>query len=136
SDIHVFSLSGEFICTCNQHAQIHEAFVDQQEGEGERIMRHVAHRDSAYTCIENKAEERQRKAEEYTGLSIELLTPIAQEKLKLNDAESQALLKQFYDAKDINPNKITEREPVNTREETEKGKRKGIYTQPATLKPI
>lgn len=136
SDIHVFTLDGEFVSTCSQHAQIHEAFVDQQEGEGDRIIRHVSHRNAAYTCVENKATERQKKAEEFVGIGIELLTPITQEKRKLNDAESQALLKHFYDAKDINPNDIKEREPVNTKEMPEKTKRKGIHTVPATYNPI
>lgn len=136
SDIHVFTLDGEFVCTCSQHAQIHEAFVDQLEGEGERIIKHVSHRNSVYTCIENKATERLKKAEEFIGTSFELLTPVSQEKLKLNNAESQTLLKHFYDAKDINPNDIKEREAVNIKELPEKTKKKGNHTVPATYNPI
>lgn len=136
SDIYVFTLDGEFVCTCRQRTQIHEAFVDQLEGEGERIIRHVSHRNAFYTSVENKTNERQKKAEEFIGVGIELLTPITQEKRKLNNAESQALLKHFYAAKDINPNDIKERESVNTKEMPEKTKMKGIHIVPATYNPI
>jgi len=136
SDIHVFTLDEKFVCMCSQHAQIHEAFVDQEEGEKERMMKHVSHRDSIYKCVENKADERNKKAVNYIGEGFEILTPITMEKRKINNSESQALLKQFYAAKDINPNDIKERESVNTKELPDKSKRKGIHTVPATYNPI
>jgi len=136
SDIHVFTLDEKFVCTCSQHAQIHEAYVDQVEGEKERMMRHVSHRDSVYTCIENKADRRLKKVEEFTGQSFELLTPIAMEKRKLNDAENQTLLKLFYDNKEIDPKEIKDREKVGYTTEKSNKLRKGIHTVAATYKPI
>jgi hypothetical protein len=145
SEIHVYTLEGEFVCTCKQHVQIHEARVDQQEGEGERIMKHVAHRDALYSTVENKAIERVRKAEQFTGEAFDLVMPTTREKVKLNNAESQVLLNHFFDIKGINPKDIADREPVipstpyHNRELTEKTKkkgRKGIHTAAATYDPI
>ncbi|WP_423127546.1 Mu transposase C-terminal domain-containing protein [Gaoshiqia sp. Z1-71] len=143
SDIHVFTLDGDFVCTCSQHPQIHEAFVDQQEGEKERMMKHVAHRESIYKAVETKSVERLKRAETLIGSGIELLAPITMEKRKLNDAESQALLKHFYDHKGIDPEAQPDREPARAtiqarelREKAERKKPKGVHTTAATYKTI
>jgi len=142
SNIHVYTLEGEFVCVCKQHLQIHEAFVDQQEGEGLQIMKHVAHRDAIYGFIDNKKDERVQKVEQLTGEAFELVMPITREKQKLNNAESQVLLRQFYDQKGINPKDIADREPITpyyNRELTDKPKKKGkkdVRTATATYDTV
>ena len=112
SEIHVFTLDGEFVCTCTQKIEVHEAAVDRVEGEELNIIKHEAHQNSIYKHIETKHEKRVKASEQYTGQDYEAVVPLTIEKEKLNGSESQALLNHFYDEKRINPNKIDERKPV------------------------
>jgi len=145
SEIHVCTLDNEFICNCKQQVQIHEAYVDQLEGEGERIMKHVAHRDAFDGFIDKKADDRVEKAKQFRGEAYEIMSPLKIEKLKLNNIESQVLLKQYYNDNDINTDKMPERVPVLpstpyfNRELTDKPKKKGkkdVRTATATYDTV
>jgi hypothetical protein len=145
SDIHVYTLEGEFVCVCKRHAQIHEAFVDQQDGEGLQIIKHLAHRDSLYSVIENKAIECVKKAAQYAGEDYELVLPTTRTKLLLNEAENQVLINQFYDKTGINPDKLKKTNPVipsspyYNRELTDKPNKKGkkdVRTATATYDTV
>ena len=113
SEINIFSTAGEFLCTCKQRAQIHEAFVDQKEGEQLQMIKHVAHRDTLYSHIESKATQRILAAEKETGEPFDLVTPITRAKEVINNAESQFHINNFLDSKGFDRDKIADREPVN-----------------------
>jgi transposase InsO family protein len=142
SEIHVYSASGAFVCTCKQKSQIHEAFVDRQDGDVERIIKHVSHCDAIYGHVEIKANERVKNAEQFTGQPFELQHAFTLEKSKLNEGESQLYITQYYDKKDIVQENIPERKltipetPYSDRERLEKldkPRQKGIRVKAATL---
>lgn len=145
SEIHVFTLDNKFICTCKQHVQIHEAYVDQQVGEGERIMKHVAHRDTIYGYIDNIASEDVKKADQFFGKTCDLVPAMTREKQKINNAETQVLLNQYYNDNNINTDDNPERVPVipsspyYNRElinKVDKKKEKGYRTSSATYDTV
>lgn len=112
SEIHVFTLDGDFICTCTQKVQIHEAAVDRQEGEEKTIIKHESHNDTLQRYIENKAVERVRKAEEYTGMEYEAVSAYTLEKEKLNSAENRAFIDAYCETKDIDFDKVKDYQPI------------------------
>jgi hypothetical protein len=117
---------------------------NKTEGEGDRIIKHVAHRDAIYNHIEKKAKKRVDEAEEYAGSAIELVVPYTLEKQKLNNAESATMLNLFYDNKGISPDEIKERKPIvpdtpyHNKEKFLKSTKKeaGVHTTVATYDVI
>jgi hypothetical protein len=139
SEIHVFTLEGEFVCTCKQKVQVHEAAVDRQEGEELTIIKHEAHNNTLKQHIDQKARKRIELAEEYTQTDYEAVIPYTMEKMKLNHAESQTLINTYFNSKGLNTGDIKEYEPIspdtpyhNSETSNNNKKGKGIFTVNAT----
>ncbi|MDR2622142.1 MAG: Mu transposase C-terminal domain-containing protein [Dysgonamonadaceae bacterium] len=143
SEIHVFTPEGEFVCTCRQKTQIHEAAVDRQEGEEETIFKHKSHNDAIYKTVEEKATKRVKNAEDFMGQPFVMISPYIMEKEKINQAESAATLNLLCENHNIKPGRIKEYRPVDTGtpynkerflNENKKQSSKGIFTTAATIR--
>jgi hypothetical protein len=138
SEIHVFSLDGEFICTCTQKVGIHEAAVDRQEGEELVIIKHESHNSTLPQYIENKAAERVKAAEQFTGITdMESIQPFTMEKEKINNAESRMYIEAYYEEKGIDMSNVKDYKsmPVNKANNSKSNnnkKDKGIFSIDAT----
>lgn len=134
SEIHVFTLDGEFVCTCTQKVGIHEAAVDRQEGEELVIFKHESHNDTLPQYIENRAKERIEAAKQFTGITdMESIQPYTMEKEKINNAESQMYINTYYEEKGIDMSNVKDYEsmPVNKANNSKSNnnkKGKGYFT--------
>jgi hypothetical protein len=143
SKIHVFTPEGEFVCTCEQKTQIHEAAVDRQEGEEEVIFKHESHCKNFYRSIEEDVTNIAKAGEEFTGATVETILPYTLEKEKVNESETRALLNAFHESNGMNLNKTKEYRPANPDSnkerflnENKKQSSKGVFTAAGTLKVV
>lgn len=134
SEIHVFTLDGEFVCTCTQKVGIHEAAVDRQEGEELTIIKHESHNSTLPQYIEDKATERIRAAEQFTGVtSFESIAPFTMEKEKINNSESQIYIESYYNEKGLDMSNVKDYESMpankaNNSKSNNNKKDKGNFT--------
>lgn len=132
SEIHVFTLEGEFVCTCKQKVGIHEAAVDREDGEELTIIKHESHNNVLPHYIEEKAAERIREAEQFTGLTaLESISPYTMEKQKINNAESRMYMDTYFDEKHLDSSGIKGYEEKTDKSINNK-KAKGNFTVKGT----
>lgn len=138
SEIHVFTLDGEFVRTYTQKVEVHEAAVDRQEGEELIIIKHESHNNTLPQYIEDKAAERIRTAEQFTGIKdLESIRPFTMEKEKINNAESQMYIEAYYDEKGLDMSNVKDyksmpTEKANNSKSNNNKKGKGNFTVNAT----
>lgn len=112
SEIHVFTLDGEFVCTCSQKVEVHEAAVDRKEGEEMIMIKHESHNNTLPRHIEDKAKARVKEAESFTGVEFEGIVPYTMEKEKVNSAENQALINAYCDLNALDLDKVKDYQPT------------------------
>ena len=113
-EIYVFTLDGDFVCTCKEKKAIHEAAVDRMEGEEKTIYKHVAHCDTFGKHIEKKAVNRVKEAEKYINNDFEMINVLTMEKGKLHTAENKTMIDYFLQENGISTKMIRERKPTDT----------------------